>query len=174
MNRITYAILVGLLCGLLSVSASASTSYLCLTDMDTGFAFDKDRQQWHSVDFRAESKYVVSKATTGAHAWEVKQVGYEIPFIVCTQDFNELRLLFCAGIGDFRMNKHTLRFLYSYPIGYWNTAPEGSPHQGLREGADAPHMAIGKCSPLTEPVATPQDIPPQAGPSPKKTRVRRP
>ena len=92
MNRTTCAVFVGLLCSLLSVSASASISYLCVTDMDTGFAFDKDRQQWHSVDFRAESKFVVSKTTTGAHAWEVKQVGYEIPFIVCTQDFNELGL----------------------------------------------------------------------------------
>jgi hypothetical protein len=144
--------------------------------MITGFAFDKDRQQWHSADFRAENKYLVSKATTGEHAWEVKQVGYEIPYIVCAQDFNELGLLFCAGMGDFRMNQHTLRFLYFYPIGYWNDTPEGSVQKGFPrpEGKNAPHMAIGKCSPLSEPVATPQDIPPQAGPSPKKTRERRP
>jgi hypothetical protein len=168
------ALIVTLWRGGLVGAATGGESYLCVTDMITGFAFDKDRQQWHSADFRAESKYLVSKATIASYAWEVKRVGQDHTLIVCREDFNELGLMFCAGMGDFRMNKHTLRFLYVYPMGYWNTAPALAPDRGLREGADAPHIAIGKCSPMSEPVSTPQDVSPQAGPSPKRPRERRP
>jgi hypothetical protein len=72
------------------------------------------------------------------------------------------------------MNKHTLRFLYIYPLGYWNDKLAGSPDERVREGGDTPAIAIGKCSPLSGPLLTPQDAPSQARPSPKKTRERRP
>jgi hypothetical protein len=107
----------------------ASASYLCVTDMATGFAFDKGRQQWHSTTFRSGDKYIVSQPTTGKHAWEVKEVGERESLIWCGEDFNKYGLLFCEGVGELRMNKHTLRFLYVYPQGYWNDKLAGSPNE---------------------------------------------
>jgi hypothetical protein len=167
------ALIVTLWHGGVAGASTAGESYLCVTDMATGFGFDKGRRQWHRANLQDERKYLVSKATTATYAWEVEEVGETHALIECEGDFTEFGFLFCDGLGDFRMNKHTLRFLFLYPIGYWNTAPAGSPERGLRVGADTPHMAIGKCGPLSGAVLTPQDVPPQVGPSPRRTRERR-
>jgi hypothetical protein len=143
----TCASLVGLLCGLLSLSATASTSYVCVTDMATGFAFDQNRKQWRTADFNAGKKYLVSKATGEPYAWEVKEIGTSWALMVCAHDFNEGGSLFCKGTGmDLSMNKKTLRFLVTYPVGYW--ADNVVDAEWAKEGANSPYMAIGKCSPL--------------------------
>jgi len=135
------------LCGLFAAPASASDSYVCVTDMATGFAFNETRKQWHSTDFKENTKYLVSRAKREGYAWEVKTVGSTIALIFCKADFNEAGALRCEGdLAEFSMNKKNLRFLYFYRAGYW-TDNTGSNVLG-REGGNTPAIGIGKCSPL--------------------------
>ena len=138
---------VVLLCGLLAARASASDSYLCVTDMATGFAFDKSQKQWHSTSFKVSNKYLVSKAQREGYAWEVKTAGSTIALIFCKANFTEAGALRCEGdLQEFNMNKKNLRFLSFYRAGYW-TDGTGRTVLGM-EGDNTPAIEIGKCSPL--------------------------
>jgi hypothetical protein len=144
----------GLACGLLCVSATASTSYVCVVDMATGFAFNKSHKQWECMHFNADTKYLLSQSTEEKYAWVVKEVGSRstIPEAVCVDDFNDVGHLFCEGLlSEFRINKKNLRFLLVYPVGYWNDNREGMTTELRPEGTDTPYMAIGKCSLLDVP-----------------------
>jgi hypothetical protein len=91
MNPTICITLVGLLYGLLSASATASTSYVCVVDMATGFAFDKSRKEWLTTNFKADTKYLLSQSTGGKYAWVVKEVGSHstTPEAVCKDDFKD-------------------------------------------------------------------------------------
>lgn len=132
-----------LLGALLSTSVSASNSYLCITDMATGFAFDKNQNQWHSADFKAGRKYIVSKQTDSESAWEVREVGLNFATSFCKDGFTKYGTLSCQGPEIFLMNKNSLRFLSVYIVGYW-----GSDDKSTHEGENTPSISIGKCSPL--------------------------
>jgi hypothetical protein len=135
-----------LLFGMLaSLNAHASDSYLCVTDLTTGFSFDSARSRWKSTDFRSEKKLVVSRAKQKAYAWEAREMGDSLPGAACEKDVNEAGNLFCSGVFDIRINTRSLRFLYVYPIGYWSDDDKTAMS---KEGANTPAMAIGKCSPL--------------------------
>jgi hypothetical protein len=145
---VSIRIMVFFLCCLLSTPALAGDSYICIADMATGFSFDKSRRQWSSANFKATGKYIVSKATIGENAWDVKEVGAPIPMSFCKNDFNEFGLLTCDGLFQFRMSKNNLRFIRTALIGYWNDDLKGSKGEFLKEGANEPSIEIGKCSPL--------------------------
>ena len=73
----------GLLCVLLSVPAFASSSFLCVVEIATGFTFDKHRKQWRSTNFKADEKYLVSKPPEpipafGPYVWQVTRIGGDI------------------------------------------------------------------------------------------------
>jgi hypothetical protein len=55
------ALIVTLWHGGVAGASTAGESYLCVTDMATGFGFDKGRRQWHRANLRDERKYLVSK-----------------------------------------------------------------------------------------------------------------
>ena len=98
-----------------STSVLASDSYLCVADMTTGFAFDKNTRQWQSAIFHSDKKFIVSNANAKPFVWIVKEVGSSIPGAGCKEDFNEIGNLWCNGAFEFRFNRNRLRFLYIHP-----------------------------------------------------------
>ena len=142
-------IITVLLCCLLTTMVSAGESYLCVADMATGFKYNKTIDKWESVNFNVDdSKYIVSRSKAKNTAWEVKQIGQQYPLATCKDDFGENGYLFCELVRIFKMNKINLRFICIYPFGYYNESPKGKKDVFYKDGADSPHVEIGKCSPL--------------------------
>jgi hypothetical protein len=126
--------------------------YICAADMATGFSYKSGA--WNSVNFEADRKFIVRPTTQAGQdatptlppipnaKWDVVVVGDKHPSDVCPE-FDTAGNLVCRGpLSEFRMNKDSLRFLYSYLSGYWDRTPLGS------EAGDTPYIAIGKCSPM--------------------------
>jgi hypothetical protein len=133
----------------LSPLASWGEGYTCTADMATGFSF-KDGG-WNSANFQPDRQFIVRRTTQTEQPvmpivldakWDVLVVGDKRPSNVCPE-FDTTGNLVCLGpYSEFRMNKDSLRFLYSYLSGYWDRGPPGS------EAGDTPYIAIGKCSPM--------------------------
>lgn len=116
--------------------------FICAIEKMTGFS--KKSGSWQTATFNVDDqKFVVRRSTrqTEQVKWEVVDLGRSNPIIWCKEDFNSVDNLFCDGIGEFRMNRKTLRFLYVYPFGYFFFEPG-------EEGANTPAIGIGKCSPM--------------------------
>lgn len=130
--------------------AFGADSYLCVTDLLTGFSFDKGAKQWREANFNAREKFIISKADKEKYAWEVKVVGESAPYIFCENDFNDYGVLYCEGsYHEIRFNNTNLRFLFFHSVGYWN---DGDAFRRLfpdsKEGDNTPAIGIGKCSPI--------------------------
>jgi hypothetical protein len=135
---------------LFSGAAAAADSYLCISDQATGFAFNKETDQWYRANFQTGEKYVLSREKGG---WVLKQFGEEAPLLHCPGDFNAGNNLICSDGGtDFRMNRHLLRYQKAYLVGYYvdygalGKLPPGLP--AMEEGGDTPVLEIGRCSAL--------------------------
>lgn len=137
--RLIALMISGLLC---SSAASASDSYLCLTEQTTGFSFDGARKTWKRADFASTKKIAITRASNKSWAWDAREVGDSQPGATCENDFNEAGNLFCSGVFELRFNRSQLRFLYVYPIGYWS---DGDGKGMAREGENTPALAIGTC-----------------------------
>ena len=121
--------------------------YICTADMATGFSYKAG--VWKSADFQPDRQFIVAPITQAETTvmpsvldakWDVVVVGDKHPSDVCPE-FDTAGNLVCLGpFSEFRMNKDSLRFLYSYLSGYWDRTPLGS------EAGDTPYIAIGKCS----------------------------
>jgi hypothetical protein len=130
----------------LSVPTLADDAFVCIADLTTGFTFDGTPKKWRSTNFRATSKYFVSKSKTSGE-WEVKSVGDPVPLSSCTSVRNDEELVCSEALGwEFRMNRYSLRFLYAYLLGYWDDRTR--PPTYVKEGLRQPYLAIGACSPL--------------------------
>lgn len=125
--------------------AVAAESFVCVTEMTTGFHYDAKAARWKNAVFRSEKKIAITRASKKPYAWEAKEVGDSRPAATCEQDFNEAGNLFCSGVFELRFNKRHLRFLYVYPIGYWS---DDKSTPATREGDNTPAMAIGTCRAL--------------------------
>jgi hypothetical protein len=144
--------LLGLaLFALLPLMARAD-GFICVTDMVTGFTSKEG--EWKSANFEPNRKFVVSPAAQANQAgmptppavpeakWAVLVLGDKRATNICPE-FDALGNLVCLGpFSEFRMNKDSLRFLYSYLSGYWDRSALAS------EAGDTPYIAIGKCSPM--------------------------
>lgn len=120
-------------------------AYLCVAESSVGFSFDKTSRDWERTNFKAESKYVLSKSSDVGKEWEVKKIG-ESSGTPCEGDFNMHGFISCKGILDFKMNKISLRYIVFHPYGYVvKDYPKDGPFQ---EGSMTPYLEIGKCSPL--------------------------
>jgi len=129
--------------------ASWGEGYTCTADMATGFSFKGG--MWNSANFQPDRQFIVRPTTQTEQPvmptvldpkWDVLVVGDKRPSNVCPE-FDTTGNLVCLGpYSEFRMNKDSLRFLYSYLSGYWDRGPPGS------EAGDTPYIAIGKCSPM--------------------------
>jgi hypothetical protein len=137
---------VGLLCAL-PLSVAAADSYLCVSDMVTGFAFNKETKQWEIARFKANEKFVVTRSKGSMFVWEVRRTGLNAPVSYCQEDFTASGYLICKGFDSFFMNRKTLRFLTIYTMGYWDDVFDEKT-EIFKEGANTPNMKIGKCTPL--------------------------
>ena len=126
--------------------------YFCALVMATGFMYIDG--VWREQTLKAEQKFIVRPSNSRDewdHAlqypsnplhlkWVVLPVGGSTGIAFCPDSFDAEGGLICASrIADFRLNKNTLHFLYTYLFGYWNSTPSD-------EAADTPFVAIGKCS----------------------------
>jgi hypothetical protein len=131
--------------------AQEVSSYICVTDMATGFRFDQGSKTWQQARFNASSKYIVSRPKERSmFSWELREVGSQDTRGFCKNDFNEVGNLFCDTMGgQFKFSKGTLRFIHTYAMGYWHDQnPLVENKYRSKEGADTPFIEIGKCSPL--------------------------
>lgn len=143
---------LGLILFALSPLIASAEGYICVSDMVTGFT--SKGGEWKSANFEPNRKFVVSPATQAHEAvtptwlnlpdakWAVLVLGDKRATNICPE-FDALGNLVCLGpFSEFRMNKDSLRFLYSYLSGYWDRSALAS------EAGDTPYIAIGKCSPM--------------------------
>jgi len=142
-----------LLCCLLTTLASADDSYLCVSDMSTGFRYNKALDKWEIANFITdEEKYIVSRSIDKNIAWEVKRIGESSELAFCKKDFDEYGFLYCESNIIFKMNKLNLRFLKINPIGYYNSSSKNNQDIVLyKDGSSMPYIEIGECSSFKRP-----------------------
>ena len=138
-----FSLIAVCLCGLFWSAANGARpiSYLCTTEMSTGFRGEENTGKWRVVSF-AERKYVVFEPKPGSKDLYVRQIGSANPIAQCKTALEwGGDALHCSGWEDFWMDTRNLRFTVTYPHGYWDTA------QGMAT-AGTPFIAIGKCAEL--------------------------
>ena len=119
-------------------------SYVCTSEMHTGFYFNKDNKSWEPITAKTDLEYIVRKSENESFKWEVSKDGDNEKFAFCESDFDENGFLFCLGASaDFKMNTETLRFYVIRNLGY-------VVHQEYidkyREEDLQLNIVIGKCS----------------------------
>jgi len=132
-------------------SLSWAEGYSCAMDMATGFMYIDGI--WREQTLKAEQKFIVRPSSSRDewdHAlqnpsnpihlkWVVLPLGGTTGIAFCPENFDAEGGLLCASrIANFRLNRNTLRFLYTYLFGYWSSTPSD-------EASDTPFVAIGKC-----------------------------
>lgn len=126
---------------LYSCNSISQSGYLCIPDLATGFAYQKNIDKWVTTKFNVSGeKYLLTKNNKGI--WEWRNFGEKSPGIYCEEDFNEYGYISCSGFSQISFNNKNLRFLKIYKIGYVNKGIAG------KEGEDTPSMEIGTCTPL--------------------------
>ena len=136
------AILCVVVLVLLPYAAPAET-FLCTGEQATGFRFSNDK--WRLANF--EPSFVVSRSSgEDGFKWDVRESGADsgdTPAMGCEYDFNTYGYLDCGGVGDFKMNRRNMRFIYTLAFGYVN--------QGVAPGSGSLDeqvlIAIGTCAP---------------------------
>ena len=121
------------------VYAARPISYLCVTEMTTGFRLDESTAKWQIAKFR-ESKYIISNSD--ASAWYVRPLGSADAIARC-QNMAEPNAgtLRCSGSEEFWIDTKSLKFTVAYPYGYLDG-------QGILPGGQrsTPFISIGRCS----------------------------
>jgi hypothetical protein len=132
--------------------AARPNAYLCVTELATGFTFDKQAKRW-SIATSPIGKYVVSRRQPDEHRWDgalpyewkVIPVGSKSPEAFCNEDIANEDALVCRGDSEFRLNKKALRFERALLGGYW---AQGFAYPGGQEGDFASTLSMGKCNPM--------------------------
>jgi hypothetical protein len=132
--------------------AAGPNAYLCVTELATGFAFDKQAKRW-TIAASPMGRYVVSRRQPDEHRWDgalpyewkVIPVGSKSPEAFCNEDLGNENALICRGDSEFRLNKKALRFERALLGGYW---AQGFAYPGGQEGDFASSLSMGKCNPM--------------------------
>jgi len=132
--------------------AAGPNAYLCVTELVTGFTFDKQAKRW-SIAASPMGRYVVSRRQPDEHRWDgalpyewkVIPVGSRSPEAFCNEDLANENALICRGDSEFRLNKKALRFERALLGGYW---AQGFAYPGGQEGDFTPSLSMGKCNPM--------------------------
>ena len=121
---------------LFSARASADDSYLCITDLVSGFHYSEDHAAWEHAKFLSGEKFVIRKRR--ADSYQVERVGNNSKWSAkCTHRTDQSNDSFScvSGTDQFHFNRKELRFTAFRYFGYWN----GS--------TDSLSISIGKCFP---------------------------
>lgn len=122
-------------------SCVEAQTYLCIADMATGFRFDKSTKAWVVAQFDVtDEKYILAKE---GDEWIWKKVGELVDLCREKKDFNAVGAFGCdfGAYSQLLMNRNTLRFQIISPELY-----VGPFDRGEVEGANTPHVEIGKCA----------------------------
>ena len=146
MKPILY-VLILVLCLGVATSAFAADSYLCIASKITGFIYEKNIKQCRSITEESNNIYFVERHRGAKYTWGVRKAGEAGSTYLCDEDFSESGYLLCGSEGDFNMNKHNLKYLISYLMGFCNTIDDDR-KVTTEEGGDVSYIEIGRCHPL--------------------------
>lgn len=148
MNRFASLLCAGALASVfLAASAAEQERYICTVDQSTGFSFNKTTKQWEQTSFKPDGKYVVAPPSDSIPHWAkfvVNEVGNSSPTAFCEDGFDVDGELRCLGRRPFFMSSKRLRFLTTFPQGFWNDSTD--PKSSAAEGTTTPTLSIGRCS----------------------------
>lgn len=138
------AIVLAAVLTMCATSIIAEERYLCEEVSAGGVQYNTTSQQWVGTSFIVNGKYIISEPAPelwfGKNSFVVTKIGDEIPSWYCKQPFNTDGYLNCQrDLGDFTLNKNTLRFMRFYNFGYLN---------GIDDNDNTPAVVIGVCSPF--------------------------
>jgi len=162
------AVLIVVVLGLLANKTSAQTqndiesgSFLCIEEMSTGFSIDETGRGWKQTRFNTTKKFLVrpakeaeifNKVAPGLIPYVVVTFGQEDASYRCGGGFGynfggeitPIPQAYCNGfLGEFLVNRQTLRFLYTYTGGYIDSK------QGAEQiPGNTPFITLGTCSRL--------------------------
>lgn len=120
------------LCGPAQRATADEPKFFCVPIGATGFFWENGR--WGQATFNVEdAKYLIA-IRTGEENYSVSEVGKEYAQQCRPLDGQVLR---CGLIEQWYVNVDKLRYLKTYPAGYWN---------GNDSNDDTPHIEIGSCS----------------------------
>ena len=144
-------IVVFALVATLTTSISATDvdleKYLCVTDLSTGFFFD--RGKWRIADFDVRKTFIISKSDDERYVYGLSDFGSKHQALHCEEGFNKHGWLVCKGWRNFRFNKRSLRFIHTSEYGYViaGTGIKDEINDEITdEITDTPYMEIGTCS----------------------------
>lgn len=121
---------------LFSTNALADASYLCITDLVSGFHHDENRDNWEHTTFLPGERFAINERRKDVY--EVKKLGDERTWsAICTArtDLTDDSFSCTSGTDQFHFNRKLLRFTSFRFFGYWN----GS--------TDSLSISIGQCFP---------------------------
>ncbi len=137
---------------------SKGDSYICVSELSTGFAYNSVTNQWETSDFIADSKYIVKKIKNHSYKWVVKEIGSDDTVAICDEEFSKIdhidsEILRCESISEFKINRTNMRFINIYSDGYYDVGKVSDSHpfsnvvrKTQTEGYITPLMEIGHCS----------------------------
>ena len=121
-----------------------ASQWLCVTDLSTGFHYDRATKNWREATFEPGGKFIITHSDTDGISYEVKRVGQDIAACFCPNDYDQNGYLYCSGFFNFKFNKKNGRFIYTYPIGYVNILPDNK-QSPTDDKSDDVIVSIGKC-----------------------------
>lgn len=148
------ALTAAIAASLLWASVAQAESYLCVSDMATGFSYDKAQEVWKETSFKANEKYLVVRPSDTERAlvkgqpveWVVKAMGSDSIEATCEKDFGAAGTVMCDGFSLFRFSRLRGRFLRAHLYGYYAVDPNAAMGSYSAEGELTPLIEIGKCS----------------------------
>lgn len=121
---------------LFSNNALASASYLCITDLVSGFYYDEGLAEWQQTTFLPGEKFMVTERRQ--NVFDVRKLDTERSWSAkCTvrADLTEDSFSCTSGTNQFHFNRKLLRFTSFRLFGYWNGSN------------DSLSMSVGECFP---------------------------
>lgn len=129
---------------------AAAETWLCITDMATGFNYNKSTKRWESTDFTVDDeKFIIRRSNREGFAWEIQKFGDQnaFPYAVCKDDFNSAGVISCRRFsGLIIFNSKNGRFSRAFGGSYTAYDRNSSIDIFREEGSDSPVVALGRCS----------------------------
>lgn len=118
----------------LSANTAVADSYLCITDLVSGFHYDEERASWQQSTFLPGERFEIEERRQDVYV--VKKLDAERGWTaqcLARTDLSEDSFSCTSGGNQFHFNRKLLQFTSLRVFGYWN----GS-HDSLS-------MSLGKC-----------------------------
>jgi hypothetical protein len=127
--------------------ANGGEQYLCITEMATGFSYDKQFKKWVTSNFAPGAKYIISRrGQKPDSSFEVIKLGQKHTEMTCEESGKQL---FCGyGAYQLQFNRDNGRFMVSFLLGYVAIGPLPDFAFPNDESSTTPNISIGTCSPF--------------------------